>query len=140
MDDDSRPKKATLLEARGVLQHEVDYRRQRRWSIFTWANTTLVAIIGGSIALQVQADGALSLPQRALMSIAVLILVAYACLWWEAQRRIGSGLRSELAKLDARLDVPVPTNRGGVPDRVGGLYTIALLGLAAIAAIWLPPR
>ena len=44
---------AVRLE-RTVLQAELDYRRRRRWEIFTWANTILIGVVGAVIIFQPQ--------------------------------------------------------------------------------------
>lgn len=132
--------RAAALEARSIIQRELDYRRARRWQIFIWASTILVAVAAGAVALQLQAGVTLSVAHKALFSIAVAVLAAYAGLWWEKQRQIGRSLHRELKRLDRDLNIAMRHKRGDVLDRVGGLYTIFLLALVAIAAIWLPAR
>ena len=124
-------------EERAIVQHELDYRRARRWSIFTWVNTILLAVTGGVTALEQQTNESLGLAQKVVLSGAVLVLGLYSSAWWKAQRSIGTGLRQRLNDIDAKLDIRLPDGRGGVPDQIGAFYLILLLTIAAIAAIWL---
>ena len=128
-----------ILAFREILQHEIDFRRERRWGIFTWASTLLVAVIGGTVALQQQSGVALGPGQKILLSAAVVILAGYSCIWWESHRRVGSAIRKQLFELDRSLGLEWARTPTGLPRRVGGFYTILLLAIAAVAAIWLPP-
>jgi hypothetical protein len=122
---------------RQTLQHELDYRRGRRADILKWGNAILVAVTGGAIGLQSQ-ETSLTEPQRLALSASVAVVGVYSTLWWTAQRRIGSGLRSRMAELDHSLGISIPDHRGGIPDQIGGGYSIVLLTIVAIIAIWLP--
>ena len=45
---------------RSILQDEVDYRRNRRSGIFTWASSILIAVTGGVMAIQLNSGRTLS--------------------------------------------------------------------------------
>lgn len=82
----------------------------------------------------------LTLAHKVLFSVAVIALAAYSGIWWQAQRRIGNSHRRELTRLDGLLGVRLNEDRGGLSDKVGGLYTIVLLAVVAVVSLWLPPR
>jgi heme A synthase len=67
--------------ARDALARERDERRTKLWSIFTWASTTLVAIIGGTVAMSANQDFSFEWSHRLMLSCATAILSAYAA-WW----------------------------------------------------------
>jgi hypothetical protein len=121
---------------RSILQEEVDYRRNRRSGIFTWASSILIAVTGGVMAIQLNSGRTFSDGQRLILSSAVIVLGGYAALWWEKQRRRGQALHRDLATIDQRLEIEPRKPTGGILDKVGGLVAIILLTIAALAAIW----
>lgn len=122
-----------------VLQHEIDYRRRRRSDIFTWANTILLAITGGSIALQQQSGASLTLSQRLVVSFAVVVLAAYSILWWLRQRELGRALKARLRLVERDLGIEAASEGGTIPDWIGSVLCIVLLAAAAIASTLASP-
>jgi hypothetical protein len=129
---------ALPLEKRAILQHELDYRRARRLSIITWANTLLVAITGGAVGLQVQPENSLSTEQRLLSTAAIVVLVGLSAMWWRSHRRIERDLLARRSKLDEMLGVDLGSDHTDDPLHVRGVYSIVLLGIAAVLALWIP--
>jgi hypothetical protein len=121
---------------RTVLQAELDYRRRRRWEIFTWANTILIGVVGAVIIFQPQ-TAPLTTAQQIVASVAVAVTSLYSAMWWERQRRIGVGLHERLNEVDHELGINVPANGSSILDPVGGLFMMLILGIAGVAAIWL---
>lgn len=129
---------ARMKYARDILQAEVDYRRARRSGIFQWSSSLLIGIAGGVIALQLNSERALADTQKAILSLAALVLGLYSGIWWDKQRRIGSTLRAEVSKIDEALGIPSKIKPGWLTGKVGGLVALTLLTAAALAAIWVP--
>ncbi len=48
-----------LIFERAALQLEIQYRRDRRTGIFTWAQSVLIAVTGVVVTLQVQGERAI---------------------------------------------------------------------------------
>ena len=127
---------AVRLE-RTVLQAELDYRRRRRWEIFTWANTILIGVVGAVIIFQPQTATTLTTAQQIVASVAVAVTSLYSAMWWERQRRIGVALHKRLNQVDHELGINVPANVSSILDPVGGLFMMLILGIAGVTAIWL---
>jgi hypothetical protein len=112
---------------------ELDFRREKQWNIFSWCSTTLVAITGGAIALQTGPQPhPLFRSQRAIISLAVVILVAYAIVWL--------GHNWHMEKLARRCFSDDVSEQVWGPKRkvVGYRWALAMLGAAALLAIWYP--
>lgn len=129
---------ATPLQERDILQHELDYRRERRHRIFVWASQILVAIIGGVIAAGLQPGPGMAVGARALASAVAVGLAGYAAAWWWRQREAGRVLHEKINDLDRQLQVSVPAAGGGPLERLGGFWTLVALAGVALVAIWLP--
>ncbi len=127
-----------LRYERGILQEEVKYRRDRRIAIFTWANSILIAVTGGVIALQSNSDRTLGDAQKVILSSAVLVLGVYSALWWNKQRLKGQALRGRQGEIDLQLGIDNPDHLDGRTNKVGGLVALIILTVIAITAIWVP--
>ena len=125
-----------LRYERSLLQAELDYRRRRRWEIFRWVNTVLLGVVGGVIFFQPQT---LTVSQKLIGSLAILVIGLYSAAWWERQRRIGRQLHAAINDVDQGLGRPQPPYKSTLLDPVGGLFMILLLAMTAIAAIWVSP-
>lgn len=127
----------SALELRAILQHELDYRRERRLSIVTWANTILVAITGGVIGLGLDPKTEFTDRQRFVMSAAVVILVGFSYLWWQSHRHLEVLLKERVSTYDTSWNIQLgDATREHGPLHVRGVVSVILLGLAALAAIW----
>jgi len=123
---------------RDALQHEIDYRRQRRAAIFTWANSVLIAVTGGVVALQVQGDQPISTSQRLVLSLAVLVVGAFSSLWWRDHRLQGAAARKKLDDVNAGLAPELRYESDRLSNLVGGFYAILLMMVITLTAIWVP--
>jgi hypothetical protein len=128
--------RSALQFERDVLTNEIDYRRERRAGILAWANTILLAIIGGVVALQ-QSSSGIGLPQRLIITAAIAIVASYSILWWQRQRNIGHGLHDRRDEVDVALALTIPPEASVIPHWIGGSISIALLAGAAAVATWI---
>jgi uncharacterized membrane protein YkvI len=112
-----------------LMEHELDYRRTKQWNVFSWSSGILVAITGAMLALQ--RSEALSKTQRVPITIAVLVLTVFACLWLDynskQEKRTAEQVKAD-TNWNVRGDNPPPGYRGAV----------ILLAVAALFAIWVP--
>ena len=121
---------------RDTMWAEIGYRRDKMWKLFSWVNTILTGITGGVIALKTHPDKPfnLSLGYRVALTIAVAGLVVHAYSWltynWSKVREIWAGLKSYSTNDEITL-----VEFGRSPVRY--VHAVALLGLAAMVAIWL---
>jgi len=127
----------TQLERRKILQEELAYRRDRRNAIATWANTILVAIIGGIVGLELQGEVSLSDWQRVVITAAVVILTGFSTYWWLSHRGIEMMILDQRAEIDAALNIDLQAHVNPGWRHIRGVETIVLLGAAAVLAIWL---
>lgn len=114
---------------------ELDFRRDKQWDIFSWCSTLLVAITGGVIALQsgpTQQPHLLLRSQRAIISVAVVIVATFAVVWL--------GHNWHMEKLARRCFPEDIRERVWGPKRrvVGYRWAIVMLGAAALLATWYP--
>lgn len=121
---------------RDVLLAEIAYRRDKMWKLFSWVNTLLTGITGGVVALKTHPDKPFNLTPgyRVALTIAVAGLVVHACTWlgynWKKVKEIWAAL-----KLYSANDEIVFVEFGRSPVRY--VHAVAVLGLAAVVAIWL---
>lgn len=62
------------------LMEECNYRRNRQWSVVTWASTLLLAVMGGVVTLW-STDNPISV-QHAWVLTCVVVLCACFCVTW----------------------------------------------------------
>lgn len=115
----------------GVLYKELEYRRRREWEIFSWCSTLLVAITGGLIALQTR-QGAypFHLGQKISISLAVLVLVAYAVFWIGHNNDLEKSIKS---CFDHKFNEQICPHKYRA---AGYRAAIVILGIAALWATW----
>jgi hypothetical protein len=116
-----------------LASKELDFRRDKQWQIFSWCSSILVAITGGAIALQVGPQPhKLVRSQRAAISFAVVVLIAYAFVWlthnWDMEKQARSCFGDKV-----REQVWGPKRKV-----VGYRDALIMLGVAALLAIWFP--
>jgi len=86
---------------RELLSKEIQYRRERMLQIFSWASSTLIAIIGGIIALSgTSRVFVINKPHKWLLFGAVLILVFWSCLWIDSHSTREEELRRDADNID----------------------------------------
>jgi hypothetical protein len=90
---------------REVLAKEIDYRREKRWRIFSWTSSILLAALGGVLALTGKGFHFPLLPHRALSAAAALFVSLYAFLWITMNRKEEKSLRVIMEKYDDDLGI-----------------------------------
>jgi hypothetical protein len=119
-----------------VLQSELEYRRSKQGSIFTWSSAILVAIAGSPLVL----GTTLQRLQKIFVSIAVIILALMVFLWltYNADRESRTAERlEELAACDLGHKSRRELNRRStLSPFVGYRMALILLAVAALVAIW----
>jgi hypothetical protein len=130
------PDGAKAKFVRDAMTAELKYRRDKMWKLFSWVNTLLTGIIGGVIALKTQPDRPFNLTPmyRIALTIAVLGLAIHACLWlqynWEKTKDIWDLLEAHSRNNEINFV------KFGRPGLARYPYAVAVLGLAAVIAIW----
>jgi len=125
----------TIKYVRELLSKEIQFRRERTWSIFSWTSNILVGIIGGVIAVNSSDKGfAMSDTHKFLLCSAVVIIAGFSNAW------IGNYTKKEqeLRMRANDLDIPhtgIRLHSDG--RRLNASYRVAvpLLAIAAILAI-----
>ena len=124
-----------------AIRHELQYRRDKQWKIFSWTATLLLAAIAGVITLVGREEFVFSLwPQQAMMTIALCVIGVYACLWIQENIEIEGHARNALLgklKNEGLKDDVVPDPRCA-PIR-GYSATIVLLMIAAVLTVLSAP-
>jgi len=124
--DDSN---GTIVE---LLRQELEFRRSKQWDIFSWCSTLLVAIAGGVIALEKQQTSLLHPAQRVVVSLAVATLASYGFIWHKHHEAREDEIR-RLITQETMCKIWKPRKK--VP---GARAAVVVLGIAALAAIWVP--
>jgi len=62
-------------------RHELDYRREKQWKLFSWTVTILLTTIGGIVTLAGKGEFDFSFPRALLMAAALVVLAVYASKW-----------------------------------------------------------
>jgi uncharacterized protein (DUF983 family) len=134
---------ARLQLARKIKQAEADYRREKRWKIFSWTSSLLVGSIAGAVAITSSSNTALPLwPHKLVLILAVLTLAAYAILWIRYNGIVLENAWNHVRELDAKLGVYGDLSTEDTDPRqtlpfISYGMTIGLLAAAAIAIILL---
>ena len=115
----------------GVLYKELEYRRRRQWEIFSWCSTLLVAITGGLIALQTRQQASpFHLGQKISISLAVLVLAAYAVFWIVHNNYLEMSIKG---CFDPKFHERICPHKHLA---TGYVAAIVILGIAALWATW----
>ncbi|HEV8430301.1 MAG TPA: hypothetical protein VGQ41_20525 [Pyrinomonadaceae bacterium] len=120
-----------------VIRHEVGYRREKQWKIFSWTATILVAVIAGVITLVGDDKFKFPLwPQRAAMAAATIVITVYACHWIHENITFESGARDALTGFFKDNEI----SKNVIPDprtspHFGYSATLILLAVAAVATV-----
>lgn len=112
-----------------ILIRELEYRRKKQWDIFSWCSTLLVAITGGIIALQKGPSG-ISNGQKFSISLAVVLLAAYAIPWIGHNYKLEVAAIAEMGQQGNFLKHKNPI--------FGSRVAVGFLALAALFAAWNP--
>jgi len=118
-----------------IVKKEVEYRQKKRWDVFSWSSTILVAIIGGAIALQTKTVGGLEDGQRMAITLAVLVLAWFAYGWLSYHREreelvVTKYFNEETSKL-------LLGKTGEKRPFFGDKLAVVFLAIAALLATWL---
>jgi hypothetical protein len=131
--------------ARGVIAAEINYRRDRRWQIFSWSSTVLLAITGGTPVLVRKAELKLDLWLAVLFTVAVATFTINSVLWCTEQADTIADLKARLETLDREIGIEsmraihllTPLHfKGRWLLRIGHTTTLTLIGTVAVATIW----
>jgi hypothetical protein len=90
---------------REVLAKEIDYRREKRWRIFSWTSSILLAALGGVLALTGKGFYFPLWPHRAFSAAAVFFVSLYAFMWITMNRQGEKSLRVIMEKYDNDLGI-----------------------------------
>lgn len=111
------------------------HRRQRRQQVFSWANSLLVAITGGTIALTFKEGHSLPRNQRIVLSVAIAVLGVFSLLWvnhhWQVEKNAATAVKS----CDTVLGVPAVTEMPAADWTT--MFALLLLTAAALASVWI---
>ena len=122
-----------------VIRHELQYRWDKQWKIFSWTATLLLAAIGGVITLVGKQEFTFSWLHRGMMASALVVIGSYACRW------IGENITFESHSRTALLGM---LNQSGLAEVLpapnsapsfGYARTLKLLILAAVLTVLVSP-
>ena len=117
-----------------ALAANIKYRRERRWLVFSWSSSILIALIGGIFALANSTGIDLSLFQRAMLSVAATTVTVCAMLW------IRRGAIFQVAEAETLnkfyVDFGMPPLKHSPAITIGTRFTLGVLLLGALATIW----
>ncbi len=123
----------------GVLQYELDYRRNKQGSIFSWSSAILVTIIGGVILLTRDPGHAIPPNQKIFISAAIIGITFFAVMWlgYNADRESVTATQLEHLsgcglgdKKDGKANEPTTSLY------VGYRVALVLLAVAALFVTW----
>jgi hypothetical protein len=115
------------------VRAELQYRRDKQSTIFSWCSTILVAITGGVIFLQTgNSPVPLKENQKELLSWAIIVLVAHAVTWLGHNAHLESTAKGlfEIQVREKIWDAKSPS--------AGYRSAVIMLGVGALVATWLP--
>jgi hypothetical protein len=117
-----------------ALATNIRYRRERRWLVFSWSSSILIALIGGVFVLANSTGVDLSLFQRVMLSVAATTITVCASLW------IRRGANYQVAEQEILnqyyVDFGMPPFKHAPAITIGTRFTLAILLLGALATIW----
>ena len=121
-----------------IIRHEVGYRREKQWKIFSWSATLLVAAIAGVVTLVGDDKFKFPLwPQRAAMAVALIVITVYACLWIHENIMFEARARDALISFLKNTGISeemIPHPR--ISPHFGYSATLILLSIAAVATVF----
>ncbi len=107
MNEKLAPSRLEILKlAQQLQQKEVDYRREKRWRIFSWASSLLVGSIAGAVAITADNTKVLPIyPHKTFMIVAVLTLAVYAIIWIRYNGIAETNARKNLHEIEKHLQL-----------------------------------
>jgi hypothetical protein len=132
--------------ARETLERELAHYLEKLWKIFSWTSTILISIMGGVIALKLREPPVpLSIHNKVSLTIAVIVLSAYAIVQLHQILNFETKARNKLQVCDEKLGIlqalSIPSDARDKPDThpmskwIGYKATVVLLALAAVYTI-----
>jgi hypothetical protein len=125
--------------ARELVAHEVEYRREKQWRIFSWTTALLLAAIGGIVALAGKGEFRFPCLLRGLMALALGTVAAYAWLWIRENIKFEAMAREDLMQIDQSLGINFRVPDPSAHPLFGYGATVILLAVAAILTVILAP-
>jgi hypothetical protein len=135
---DSSPSKPKDLNI-GLLQYELDYRRHKQESIFSWGSAILVTIIGGILLLSRDPTHPIKPAQKLFISGAIVGLSFFAFVWLSYNASRESVTATELEQLTGK---QLRDKKGDESSEhtasiyIGYRVALVLLAVAALFATW----
>jgi hypothetical protein len=123
----------------GVLQYELDYRRNKQGSIFSWCSAILVAIIGATFVLSRDPTHPIRQVQKLIFSGAIVGLAFFAFIWlgYNAHRESVTAKKlEELTGYELRDKKGGEAREHTASKYVGYRVALVLLAVAALFATW----
>lgn len=118
---------------REILAREIDYRREKRWRIFSWTSSILLAAIAGVIALTGKGFNFPTWPNRMLSAVAILSVTIYALVWISLNRAQESSLERDMTRYDDDLQImPIEKEH---PFPLGYRMSILVTAVFAVSVI-----
>jgi len=115
-----------------VLQSELEYRRSKQGSIFSWSSAILVAVAGSPLVLR----PAMQFHQKVFVSAAVIGLTLFAFLWLAYNAKRESVTAEALESLTS-CDLGHSNHEfSTLSVYVGYRVALILLAIAALVATW----
>ncbi len=122
----------------------LDYRRDKRWKIFSWASSLLLGGIAVVNAITIDSNKQLPLfPHKVSLITAIIVLAAYAITWmyhngkrediaWENMRQLDDKLN-----LYQEINFTDPNSPVTWPKYISYGLTVALIALTAVIIVLL---
>lgn len=121
--------------SRHVLLEEIRYRRVKRWKIFSWATTVLLAIVGGTAAISSRYQ--LYLGHRILVALAAFVLGLFSCALLYRNISMEESAKNQLRSGVKEMEEVFPPRRTLFWTYFGYIGTVLLIALAAGSAVLL---
>jgi hypothetical protein len=127
-------------ECREAVWKEILYRRNKQWSIFSWATSLLLAAIAGIVGVTIKEGYELSSEQKASLVAALSLLTLYAWRWLGENIRREDHATKRIKEIDEELGIgdiftEFPLILGERRIYFGYRFIVAGVGLVAIATV-----
>lgn len=120
------------------LEKQLSDRLEKLWRIFSWTSSVFLSLIAGIIVLQKSEGKILNVPERGIISFAIIVIAFYAWQWIDENLKFERKIRDQLDMLFEE-HINYTGLKALRPDRArfGYKMVIVLLALAALATAWM---